>query len=448
MSLLAEKIKVLRDSHGVSEEICQRLAIHIAHEPASGLIRLSPYHLANLWGVPHLEMLEACLYATRLGILDLSWMVRCPSCREQIVQHANLQHLKSNVDCKYCYIEVEASFDELIEVIFNVNRNIQPYENPDWLELYQYWQWFTPHANLFTVPAHETIDYPITLSAGSYQLHRAPHVQYTVPIAVLETTTAEVQPIHIINDETDIFRRDKIFHHTGSFNLTITNDTNEPVDLMLSRYNVYPWVTAADVASTQIFRDLFTTELISADESFAIQNMVFVFTDIKGSTKLYEQLGDSQAYYLVKQHFKTLTTIFRQHQGAIVKTIGDAVMATFTVSAQAIKAIIESQQAFEVFNRAEHQRDDIIIKVGAHRGPCIAVTSNDRLDYFGRTVNIAARVQGLSVGNDMVISQSLYDEPSVQAVLAEYGWQDYQTQANLKGIEQLYNVVYLTPPPA
>lgn len=143
----------------------------------------------------------------------------------------------------------------------------------------------------------------------------------------------------------------------------------------------------------------------------------------------------------MKEHFKILGRQVQKHNGAIVKTIGDAVMATFMVSGDAIRALFGMQQAFAAFNA--DIRDQIIIKVGAHRGPCIAVTSNDRLDYFGRTVNIAARVQGLSTGNDIVLTKPFYEETEVHRIVQESGWAVEVYPATLKGIEELYEVVHL-----
>ncbi|HEX8921184.1 MAG TPA: adenylate/guanylate cyclase domain-containing protein, partial [Pyrinomonadaceae bacterium] len=59
----------------------------------------------------------------------------------------------------------------------------------------------------------------------------------------------------------------------------------------------------------------------------------------------------------------------------------------------------------------------LILKVGIHSGPCIAVTLNDRLDYFGCTVNMAARLEGLSTGGDAVISEAVHADPEVTDML-------------------------------
>ncbi|MGH6962095.1 MAG: adenylate/guanylate cyclase domain-containing protein, partial [Dongiaceae bacterium] len=91
------------------------------------------------------------------------------------------------------------------------------------------------------------------------------------------------------------------------------------------------------------------------------------------------------------------------------------------------------QSRVAAFNTS-HGDDAIIIKLGLHRGPCIAVTLNDRLDYFGSTVNLAARLQGQSVGGDIVLSQALAVDAGVQALLADYAVTDETAQ--IKGFDR------------
>ena len=150
--------------------------------------------------------------------------------------------------------------------------------------------------------------------------------------------------------------------------------------------------------------------MLSPSESFSIRNLSFVFTDLKSSTEMYETLGDSKAFYLVKEHFKIMEEVVTEFDGGVVKTIGDAVMAVFQTAGQALAAARSMVERFEVYN-AEHQtQNQIIVKIGVHSGPCIAVTLNDRIDYFGTSVNIAARVQGLSDGRTVMVSDSVFRE--------------------------------------
>jgi class 3 adenylate cyclase len=132
----------------------------------------------------------------------------------------------------------------------------------------------------------------------------------------------------------------------------------------------------------------------------------------------------------------------RDHQGAIVKTIGDAVMAAFARPEDGLAAAVKIQRQVAAFNH-DHPvgdgADAVAIKLGLHQGPCIVVTLNDRLDYFGSTVNLAARLQGQSQGGDIVLSQEIAEDPAVAPLLAGLaveGMPATLDQAALKGFAE------------
>ncbi|MFL5159484.1 MAG: adenylate/guanylate cyclase domain-containing protein [Microvirga sp.] len=72
-----------------------------------------------------------------------------------------------------------------------------------------------------------------------------------------------------------------------------------------------------------------------------------LFTDLKGSTDLYDRIGDLNALSLVQQHFERLRDVTVRHGGAIIKTIGDAVMAAFVEPADAVRAALAMLQDME-----------------------------------------------------------------------------------------------------
>jgi len=189
--------------------------------------------------------------------------------------------------------------------------------------------------------------------------------------------------------------------------------------------------------STQTFRDLFRSETIQASGGLAVKDLVFVFTDIKGSTELYERIGDLKAFELVQQHFDALAQVVCQNHGAVIKTIGDAVMAAFLTPLDAVNATLAMFAEIEQFNqqRGEHQ---IVLKAGVHRGYAIAVTLNDQLDYFGQTVNIASRVQNLAGADEMVVTEEVYGQAGVHDALA--GLEVEALAAQLKGISSTQHV--------
>ncbi len=113
-------------------------------------------------------------------------------------------------------------------------------------------------------------------------------------------------------------------------------------------------------------------------------------------------------------HFDVLRQVIAEEEGALVKTIGDAVMAVFRRPAGALRAILRAQK--RLASPPAGMRP-LRLKVGIHAGPSIAVTLNDRLDYFGCTVNMAARLEGLSTGEDVVISSAVHSDPEVTELL-------------------------------
>lgn len=183
--------------------------------------------------------------------------------------------------------------------------------------------------------------------------------------------------------------------------------------------------------NNQTFRTLFRAETLAGGEGIGVRDLTLLFTDLKGSTELYERVGDLSAFALVQQHFEHLRRAVQEQEGAVVKTIGDAVMASFVKPEQAVKAALAMFREIEQFNQQRGTRD-LILKVGAHRGHSIAVTLNERLDYFGQTVNIASRVQGVANADELCLTEEVYSDAAVQQALA--GREALHEPAQLKGI--------------
>jgi class 3 adenylate cyclase len=172
--------------------------------------------------------------------------------------------------------------------------------------------------------------------------------------------------------------------------------------------------TAAEVTALQVFRDLFSNEALRPGEQISVGSLTVLFTDLRGSTQLYREIGDAPAFGRVMNHFDVLREAIASEEGALVKTIGDAVMAVFRRPAGALRAILKAQQQLAL---PPDGMQPLMLKVGIHSGPCIAVTLNDRLDYFGCTVNMAARLEGLSTGGDVVISDAVHTDPEIAEML-------------------------------
>ena len=179
---------------------------------------------------------------------------------------------------------------------------------------------------------------------------------------------------------------------------------------------IEPYLSAKRLLTTQTFRDLFRSEVIKGPEGIGVRDITLVFTDLKSSTELYERIGDLNALALVQQHFEKLQEVVVRHGGVVVKTLGDAVMAAFMTPTEAVSGVLAMQDVIARFNEKRPERD-LLLKIGVHRGAAIAVTLNDRLDYFGQTVNIAARMGGLAEGGEICMTREVHDAPGVQTLL-------------------------------
>jgi class 3 adenylate cyclase len=196
------------------------------------------------------------------------------------------------------------------------------------------------------------------------------------------------------------------------------------------------FVSGLDCLHVPLFREMFETETLSLRESLQIKQVCIMFTDIKGSTELYDRFGDSAAYSLVRDHFELLFDRVERHGGVIVKTIGDAVMASFRRPADGVAAAIAIHRAFLEFNRREGLRDQILVKVGLHAGSAIMVNLNNRADYFGQAVNMAARIQGTASGGEVVVSEAIRrDAPAIEVLRGSLKNLTGRT-VSLKGISQ------------
>ena len=180
-----------------------------------------------------------------------------------------------------------------------------------------------------------------------------------------------------------------------------------------------PYLTGKHLLTSQTFKSLFRSEVVGGAQGLAIRDIALLFTDIRGSTALYQRIGDLNAFQLVQQHFDLLRETTVRHGGAIVKTIGDAVMAAYPDAALAVGAALDMRGAIERFNEDQPERP-VSLKIGIHHGAAIAVTLNDELDYFGQTVNIASRVQEMADAAEIWITEAVWRYPGVQALLEPY----------------------------
>jgi class 3 adenylate cyclase len=407
------------------------------------------------------KAIAAFLHAADLGIFELSWDVICPTCRGVLHITTTLQDVhREPYDCALCGRSFEVSLDELVEIVFTVSPRVRKIaaHDPQTLPFWDYYRqvYWSSAVDLsdadverlaaeFTVFARElppgeaatvTIDVP-----EGWVLIFDPVSHFGHYLKVAAERTGEVQPVTAALKGTRA-PTETTHLKSGPVRLTVANQTamralpvawleTKAYDALVAQRR--PHLTAKRIFTSQTFRDLHRTDTLAIDQGLKIVSLSFLFTDLKGSTDLYARVGDLSAYELVRGHFQLLNAIVAREGGAVVKTIGDAVMATFPSPERALAAALSMRASIGSIG-GETRREDLILKIGIHEGPCIAVMLNDRLDYFGQTVNIAARVQGLADSHAIFATRPIVEHPPAAALLAKAGIVPQPQSVRLKGV--------------
>ena len=405
--------------------IADKLADFIEHADDLAARRIRPYKLADDWKQPRRAVLEVCLRATRVGLLDFQWDLLCPLCRGPQESPQSLRDIKTDIHCDACKIDFRVNFDRYVELTFRPNPAVRRIDIQSFCvgspEL-------TPHVVAQQLlPAGQKRVLELPLEPGSYRLRalELPGAQDVV-VSPDGATSAKVAVGN--NDWTNDTLR-----VSEKVSLELSNETEAEQLLMLERM---AWndqaTTAAEVTALQMFRDLFAAEALRPGEQISVGTLTVLFTDLRDSTKLYREIGDATAFGRVMSHFDVLRQAIAEHDGAIVKTIGDAVMAVFRCAADGVTAMLEAQRTLAQPNGAG---TPLQLKAGLHTGPCIAVTLNDRLDYFGSTVNLAARLEALSSGNDVIVSRAVFEDTQVRELIDSKRLLASEFDMTLKGFE-------------
>jgi len=163
-----------------------------------------------------------------------------------------------------------------------------------------------------------------------------------------------------------------------------------------------------------------------------------MFTDIKGSTAYFSKKGDKAGRTMVQKHNDMLFPIIETHGGKVIKTIGDAIMAAFDDSGNAVKSAVAMQKRLAAYNQQEPDpEEEIHIRIGINAGVGII----DPNDVFGNLVNVAARVEALADGDQIYITAAVYN--SIEAELQQqcHFWGEKELRGTGKSYP-LYEIVW------
>ena len=435
------------------------------------LNRINLIEFAARTGLGEEKVISGFLHASQIGIFDLTWNVLCPGCSGVLGAHDTLKQLRpEDYHCGLCAAGYQACIDDQVEVAFTVSPRVRRIaaHDPNTLPSWDYWrQVFWSSGIDINEESFNRLVNEATLEAVELAPGEKAVVSLQLPaefVIVFEPVTHSALFLDVKGEPTKEKQSasltfDGVHAPTGTvemrpgpLRLTLENQAKHRVlpsvwiagdalhDLLGKRK---PIVTAKRILANQTFRDVYKADNLNIDQRLKITSLTFLFTDLKGSTALYERVGDLAAFDLVRAHFRALLEIIASEAGAVVKTIGDAVMATFVRPEQAVAAGLRMRKAMDELNDQRGTKD-LLVKIGIHEGACLAVMLNDRQDYFGQTVNIAARVQGQVTERAINATGPVVKSPAVVELLDKAGLTPAEKTVELRGISDSV-VIYEIP---
>jgi class 3 adenylate cyclase len=407
-------------------ELGAKLVQHVRRAPDADVVRIRPFDLAEELHTDERETLAVCLQAVKSGLLELRWELVCPSCRTGTESAEALSELPAAGHCQLCDLSFELELDRAVEATFRPSSSLRslatgPYciGGPR----------RTPHvvAQALLEP-HASAELAAPAELGRYRLFLRGGATCALEIAEGGATELRVQA-----------RDGALVPATAQVapgaSIQVVHGDEYQTHVKLERMLYASRAATAHVVSTlPEFRREFSGDLLRPGTTLRVARVALLFTDLTDSTALYSRVGDAKAFKVVHEHFDLLLEIITRRRGTVVKTIGDAVMAAFVEERDAIGAAVEMLERFPTFRGGLPEADRTFLKAGVYAGPCYVVTANGILDYFGQTVNLAARLQGAAGAGEVILVDSVADEAHEQGWLGRHAPAE-RFDAVLKGLD-------------
>jgi class 3 adenylate cyclase len=400
-----QDLSVQLGADGVSSDIAQALARHLAEGADEDVSGMRPLEMAQLWGTDPRGTLETFLRAATVGLLEMRWELLCPSCRGVNAASLTLHELQTEGHCSSCNVNVSASIDDAIEARFYPATSVRSVSVGTYCVGSPM---KTPHRDVqLVLDPGERREIRLELPEHGWVM-RSPQSAGTAYLTRDVTVGDREASIKL---STNLIMPDELKVAPGPVTLTLTNESTVSATVSLDDPR---WTdlaaTPGRLLTYPAFRSLFSAEALAPGVELAVSRVGLLFTDLAGSTAMYDRAGDAAAFRVVSEHFRLLEKAIEINGGSLIKTIGDAVMAAFPDGRQALAAALAIQREMESFDARGLADPRSLIKIGVHAGACFVVTLNERLDFFGTTVNIAARAQGEAHGGEVVVTLQVWNE--------------------------------------
>jgi len=404
-----QKIRDILLREGLADDLIKDLVHFVSSAPGHELHRIRPRVLVRGLNRELRPFLELMLYSTRAGLLNMTWDVVCPHCRGIRERVDHLWEIPKQSKCDVCKIDFDTTGINALEITFHVNPEIRKIEEVFYCS---------------AEPAKKNhIRFQKEVEQGDTMVTLLPLEEGRYRLRVLGDKIFNLLDVQNDNPSHDILWEpemvNKYFQTTPGVSIRIDNTEGERnIFIIEENAEDADALRPADLFNFQEFRDIFSAEALSHDLSIdvGIQNILYI--DIVGSTDLYHREGNSGAFSIVREYFKINHDVAKKYSGALIKTMGDAVMISFERSIDAVRA---AAAFMSIFND-HHEHSPVKVRITLNRGPCLAVNLNSGIDYFGQPVNVVAKLQVYAGAGDIVMTDDFIREPLVTAYLKKKGF--------------------------
>ncbi len=416
----------------VEAAVRRRIVALITAQADEQLVAIRPFDVARAWRADPREVVRGFLHAARAGLFDLEWQVNCPVCRVGADTVSRLDQLGHRMHCDECDVSYDVDFADHVEATFTVSPAIRVVQRDVFCASSPSWR---PHVHGYVAIPARTMRDVGPLPPGDLVVRArgtARQLRVTAPAGGGDAGVAAR-----ITDDAIV----AIAAPPGlaGRTLRLVNDTDRPVRILVERAG---WEAASVRARLLMtlpdYIELFSADAPAAGMQLAVGQLAVAFTDIVGSTELYERIGDARAFALVQEHWRAATQITTAHRGTVVKTLGDGLLLSYPSVGDAIAATLE-MMAHVAKLGVSHQLP-LAIRAGIHEGPCYLVRGPDRADLFGRTVNLAARLAAVGAGQQIALLDRTLAQPAALAALDHDQLHVERRDVELRGVSGRHRV--------
>ena len=395
------------EKNGVSEKVASKLEHYLRTAASQALAQIQPYRLAVQLHVGRDEMLDACLIAANCGLLKLQWDIICPTCRAPASNEEVLSNIKNHTECEVCDVEFQSNVGNAIELVFQADGEIRTVDRGQYCSGGPV---HSPHVvTQLRIEPGEQLEVDINLTQGDYLMRGvgATQRQRLRVKAQGAPSQLDLRLSHLGTiSNVPVLR-------AGPIAISLFNDEDQTrvirVERTVERDNI---VTAAAISADAKFRSLFPEQTFDRGMPVATEELALFWATVTNVDEVYRLRSEPEAYLLFQQLLQEIETIVNDHQGAVTKTVGEGLMASFQDRSKAVAAGLAIKDELRLSNKF----DGLEIGIGIHRSRTLVTTQNGRLDYFGAAVRLVETL-AKRAGQGVLLTATVFSDPATQAML-------------------------------